>query len=223
MASKNVRVFELKLGKRALILFILGMSCLLFVVFLFGVTVGKNIDTYPEKYSRGLRGIVMEKLGWQASRAETVAAATETVKEVAKAPEEGTQEEKKTPGAAAAAPDEKQPQAPAVQASPALAPASVQPAMKLAPEPDRYQIQLGSFKEKDRVDQLSKTLTAMGFTPRVSENRVPKKGKWLRVALEGFESKEEAQKAADAVSKKIKGVNCAVSRMSSKNNDAKKE
>ena len=46
MATKNVHVFELKLGKRALILFILGMSCLLFVVFLFGVTVGKNIDVY---------------------------------------------------------------------------------------------------------------------------------------------------------------------------------
>jgi len=50
--SKNVHAFELKLGKRALILFVIGMSCLLFIVFLFGVTIGKNIDTYPEKYSR---------------------------------------------------------------------------------------------------------------------------------------------------------------------------
>jgi hypothetical protein len=81
MTSKNVRVFELKLGKRALILFILGMSCLLFVVFLFGVTVGKNIDTYPEKYSRGFRGMVMEKLGWSSNRPEITVSASETAKE----------------------------------------------------------------------------------------------------------------------------------------------
>ncbi|HUH65440.1 MAG TPA: SPOR domain-containing protein [Syntrophales bacterium] len=218
MASKNVRVFELKLGKRALILFIVGMSCFLFVAFLFGVTVGKNIDTYPEKYSRGLRGMIMEKLGWQAGKAETVAAATETAKDAART-EEGAQEEKKASGAAAPAPptsDEKQPQAPAAQASHAQAPAAVQPMVKRTPEPDRYQIQIGSFKEKDKVDQLCKKLAAIGFTARVSENHVPKKGKWLRVALEGFESREEAEKAADSVAKKIKGVNCVVSRMTTK-------
>jgi len=47
MAAKNTHRFELRMGKLGLALFILGMSALLFAVFLFGVNVGKNIDTYP--------------------------------------------------------------------------------------------------------------------------------------------------------------------------------
>ena len=48
--------------------------------------------------------------------------------------------------------------------------------------------------------------------------QVPKKGKWMRITLEGFESREDAQKAADRVARKIKGLNCVVLRMGAKNN-----
>ena len=209
MTSKNVRVFELKLGKRALILFILGMSCLLFVVFLFGVTVGKNIDTYPEKYSRGFRGMMMEKLGWSSNRPEPIVTASETAKEIAKAGvEEIVPEEKKTPNAAPMVSDERRP----------LPPAAVQAERKAPPEQEKYQIQVGSFKEKGKADQLCKNLTALGFSPRVTEMKVPNKGKWMRITLEGFESREDAQKAADGVARKIKGLSCVVLRMGAKNN-----
>jgi len=209
MTSKNVRVFELKLGKRALILFIVGMSCLLFVVFLFGVTVGKNIDTYPEKYSHGFRGMMMEKLGLSSNRAETAVSVGETATETAKAGgEEIVSEEKKAPVAAAAASDEKQPSVPA----------ATQTEIKPSLEQEKYQIQVGSFKEKEKADQLCKRLTGLGLSPRVAEMQVPKKGKWMRVTLEGFESREDAQKTADRVAKKIKGLNCVVLRMGAKNN-----
>jgi cell division protein FtsN len=208
MTSKNVRVFELKLGKRALILFIAGMSCLLFVVFLFGVTVGKNIDTYPEKYSHGFRGMMMEKLGWSSNRAETAVPAGETATETAKAGgEEIVPEEKKAPVAAAAS-DEKQPSVLA----------STQAEVKPTAEQEKYQIQVGSFKEKEKADQLCKKLVGLGFSPRVADMQVPKKGKWLRITLEGFESREDAQKAAERVAGKIKGLNCVVLRMGAKNN-----
>ncbi len=208
MTSKNVRVFELKLGKRALILFIVGMSCLLFVVFLFGVKVGKNIDTYPEKYSHGFRGMMMEKLGWSSNRAETAVSAGETVTETAKA--EGGEivpEEKKVPVAAAAPSDEKKPSVPA----------ATQAEIKSPTKQEKYQIQVGSFKEKEKADQLSKKLTGLGFSPRVAEIQVPKKGRWMRITLVGFESREDAQKAADRVAGKIKGLNCVVLRMGAKN------
>ena len=209
MTSKNVRVFELKLGKRALILFIVGMSCLLFVVFLFGVTVCKNIDTYPEKYSHGFRGMMMEKLGLSSNRAETAVSVGETATETAKAGgEEIVSEEKKAPVAAAAASDEKQPSVPA----------ATQTEIKPSLEQEKYQIQVGSFKEKEKADQLCKKLTGLGLSPRVAEMQVPKKGKWMRVTLEGFESREDAQKTADRVAKKIKGLNCVVLRMGAKNN-----
>jgi cell division protein FtsN len=209
MTSKNVRVFELKLGKRALILFILGMSCLLLVVFLFGVTVGKNIDTYPEKYSRGFRGMMMEKLGWSSNRPETTVSASETAKDTVKAGvDEIVPEEKKTPVAAPAASDEKRPSVPAAAKTEIKPPA----------EQEKYQIQVGSFKEKGKADQLCKKLTVLGFSPRVTEMQVPKKGKWMRITLEGFESREDAQKAADGVARKIKGLSCVVLKMGAKNN-----
>ncbi|MGZ3580641.1 MAG: SPOR domain-containing protein [Syntrophales bacterium] len=207
MTSKNVRVFELKLGKRALILFIVGMSCLLFVVFLFGVTVGKNIDSYPEKYSRGFRGMMMEKLGWSSNRAETAVSVGETVTETTKAGGgETVPEEKKSPAAAPS--DEKR----------ASVPAATQAEIKAPAEQEKYQIQVGSFKEKEKADQLGKKLAGLGFSPRVAEVQVPKKGKWLRITLEGFESREDAQKAADRVAGKIKGLNCVVLRTAAKNN-----
>ena len=209
MTSKNVRVFELKLGKRALILFILGMSGLLFVVFLFGVTVGKNIDTYPEKFSRGFRGMMMEKLGWSSNRPETIVTASETAKETAKAGvEEIVPEEKKAPVAAPVVSDERQPSLSA----------AAQTERKPPAEQEKYQVQVGSFKEKGKADQLCKKLTALGFSPRAAEVQVPKKGKWVRITLEGFESREDAQKAADGVARKIKGLSCVVLKMGAKNN-----
>ena len=208
MTSKNIRVFELKLGKRALMLFIAGMSCLLFVVFLFGVTVGKNIDTYPEKFSRGFRGMMMEKLGWSSNRAETAVAAGETAKETAKSVgEEDVPEEKKAPVTAPAVSDEKQPSVPA----------AAQTEIKPPAQQEKYQIQVGSFKEKEKADQLRKKLTNLGFSPRVAETQVPKKGKWVRITIEGFASRDDAQKAADGVAKKIKGLDCVVLRMGAKN------
>ncbi|MGZ6292639.1 MAG: SPOR domain-containing protein [Syntrophales bacterium] len=64
---------------------------------------------------------------------------------------------------------------------------------------------------------MGKKLAGLGFSPRVAEVQVPKKGKWLRITLEGFESREDAQKAADRVAGKIKGLNCVVLRMAAKN------
>ncbi|MEN6291958.1 MAG: hypothetical protein ABFD07_08095, partial [Methanobacterium sp.] len=48
MASGNTKNFELKLGRTGLTIVIVGITALLCGIFLFGVSVGKNIDTYPE-------------------------------------------------------------------------------------------------------------------------------------------------------------------------------
>jgi cell division protein FtsN len=49
MASRNIKNFEMKMGKTGLIIVIVGMAALLCTVFLLGVDIGKNIDTYPEQ------------------------------------------------------------------------------------------------------------------------------------------------------------------------------
>lgn len=49
MATGNEKNFELKIGKTGIIIVIAGMTALLCASFLFGIDVGKNIDTYPGK------------------------------------------------------------------------------------------------------------------------------------------------------------------------------
>jgi cell division septation protein DedD len=62
MSIKNRRVFELRLGKAGLIVFVIGMSLLLFSGFLIGVVVGKHMEAYPEQYAFGMMGLVRDRL-----------------------------------------------------------------------------------------------------------------------------------------------------------------
>jgi|GEM_PF-176543 len=58
MVTKNRRAVELKLGKLGLLLFVGGMSALLFSAFLLGLLVGEHLDAYPERYPDGLVDLV---------------------------------------------------------------------------------------------------------------------------------------------------------------------
>jgi cell division septation protein DedD len=65
---KNRRVFELRLGKVGLILFISGMSLLLFSIFLLGIVIGKQMEAYPERYSSGIPELLRDSLMAAVSR-----------------------------------------------------------------------------------------------------------------------------------------------------------
>jgi len=211
------------MGKRALILFIIGMSCLLFIVFLFGVTIGKNIDTYPEKFARGVPGMIIEKLGWSSNKTESAETVAEQSKEYAKADgEEKITDEKKVPVTAPVGIDGKQPAAQALvstqEQKPPLLSAAEQTKIKPPPMDEKYLINVVSFKEKEKADQLCKKLIDLGFTPRAAVVELHEKGKWFRVTLEGFDSREQAQKVVDSVTRKISGLNCAIHKVGVKNN-----
>jgi len=62
MAAKNRRTFELRLGKPGLILFIGGISLLLFSMFLLGILVGKHMEAYPERYSAGMGELIYDRM-----------------------------------------------------------------------------------------------------------------------------------------------------------------
>jgi hypothetical protein len=68
MATKNLRQFEFKLGKLGVVLFIMGLSILVFTAFLLGVQVGRNIDTYPELISRGIPAKILNSIGLSSPR-----------------------------------------------------------------------------------------------------------------------------------------------------------
>lgn len=62
MAAKNRRTFELRLGKLGLVLFIGGISVLLFSMFLLGIFVGKQMEAFPERYSAGMADMIYDRL-----------------------------------------------------------------------------------------------------------------------------------------------------------------
>jgi cell division septation protein DedD len=62
MAAKNRHMFELRLGKLGLILFVGGMSLLLFSMFFLGIVVGKHMEAYPERFSPGAAELIRDRL-----------------------------------------------------------------------------------------------------------------------------------------------------------------
>ncbi len=70
MASGNVKKFELKLGRAGMMIVVAGMAALLCGSFLFGVHMGRDLDTHPEKISSLPRKALA--LVWKPARAKAV-------------------------------------------------------------------------------------------------------------------------------------------------------
>jgi hypothetical protein len=50
----------------------------------------------------------------------------------------------------------------------------------------------------------------MGYDPVVDVAEIPGRGKWYRVKLRGFETREDARRVAREIERKLKGVQCLV-------------
>jgi len=225
MKSRNVRTFEFKLGKRALIIFVLGISCLLFVVFLLGIQMGKMMDAYPEKVARGIPHMIMERFGWIETRAATEVAVNEAPKEPAREGEDKVEltfydtlahKKKDASVAEKAVPESKPDAAGGTSSRQADAGSKPQTPVKVSDRPSetvvkgKYQIQVVSLKEKEKAEHFCKKLAGLGYTPRIITAELQDRGKWFRVVLDDMDSREKAQKAMDIISKKISGVNCVI-------------
>ena len=247
------------MGRLGLFLFILGMSGLLFAVFLFGVDVGKNIDTYPGKIASYIPDRIRDRAGWAGGGAKTLPSPQEEKKPesadadrdldltfydtlakkqgdagrlIVEPPREKRIKAEKTvevpPQAAkpkapvepAAAAKPKKPETPlqapvalnqqkAAPVAPVPAPAAA-PKKETAPVREKFLIQLVAYQQKSKADELAGKLKSLGYAPRVEVTSLPDKGKWFRVIMNGFQTREDAQKAADKISRSIKGLNCVV-------------
>jgi cell division septation protein DedD len=265
MALKNRRLFELRLGKLGLLLFVCGMSLLLFSSFLIGVIVGKHMEAYPERYSSGLtelirdrmfssvpkvgekevKGAGEEKFGLtfydtlggdkgatavgsressvknknsEAPAGQNAPTTTQPKKEVPmsisgdavnKTTPAVSSEEKglqKQPPSAEGPAGESRDQKPSVSPVP-----STQKAKTAAQaEAGRFEIQAAAFREKPQAEQLVKRLKAFGFSPHVVMKDLPGKGRWFRVIVDGFESREMAKEIAEQMAGKIRGLSCVI-------------
>lgn len=219
MALKNRHVFELRLGKLGLMLFIGGMSLLLFALFLMGVVVGKHMEAYPERYAAALPEIIRDRLLGDEPPAGAVV--------VPPAVERDRSEE--APGGAETAPVVTAPDPVAAQKGEAAetnvqkapAPAEVKPvadpavkssaAAEKAPQrKGRYEVQAGAYRERQPAEQLVKKMAALGFASEVVMKELPGKGQWFRVIVGGFESRVKAQEAADQLAGKVNGLKCVI-------------
>ena len=241
MASGNSKKMELKLGRTGITIVVLGMAILLFSVFLLGVVVGKNIDTYPQK----IASIPQKALAliWQKGKANTAPVFPDnkkvegepkageapvltfyndltnkkgeakdqplTEKKMVETPppkkelaQPNAEDEKITDGTILETPkktaavtkkaDEKKKSD--VKQSDAPVTASKQ----------SFIIQAASMKEKSKATRINKTVAKLGYPSKIVKVDIKGKGTWYRVIATGFETKAQAQAAADKITQKTK-------------------
>ncbi len=198
MPSQKSGDFEFKLGKFGLMVFTFGISLLLLFSFIFGVIVGKHIESYPEKIAIGIPNAIKEKLAKKVDETMESKAGEEEEFELTfydTLPKKSEEEVKEEP--------EKKP-APKVlsKVSEAKKPGST----------ESYRIQVASFKDEGRMEKLKKRLSTMGYTPRVDKISLTSSGNWFRVKLEGFDTFDEAATAATSIEKNIDGLKCLVTK-----------
>lgn len=204
MASHNSRDFEFKLGKLGLVLFIFGNALMLLFSFIFGVMVGKNIESYPEKIAKGIPRAIKEKITDTSNKAATSVTGTPNLKEQEK--DEGKNKSEKVELGFYKQLTEKDHDV--TKTSPTLKP----PTKDAQKKAGNYIVQVASFKKKDQMEKLKDRLTAMGYTPIIDETDLTRKGTWFRVKLGGFQSSQEARTAATHLESKIRGLKCMVIR-----------
>jgi cell division protein FtsN len=205
MTSHNSRDFEFKLGKLGLVLFTVGIALLLFFSFIFGVMVGKNIESYPEKIAKGIPRVIKETLTEASDKAissikgndgsqETTAPTDQKKSEQIelgfydKLTEKEKTRETKLSTPKITAPREKTKQAGA------------------------YIVQVASFRTKEQMEKLNTRLTELGYGPEIDETDLGEKGTWFRVRLAGFENDHDARAVATAIESQVRGVKCMIIR-----------
>jgi len=70
-------------------------------------------------------------------------------------------------------------------------------------------IQVASLKDKTKANQIHKTVAGLGYPSKILKMDLNEKGIWYRVLATGFETKVQAQAAAERISKKVK-VKCII-------------
>lgn len=215
MMTKNTRRFEFKLGRIGLTIFLLGISGLLFGVFLLGVNVGKNIDTYPEKIVRFLPDRIRALIRLPVKTSEPIIVAREEVEQVK--PEPGldlTYHERLVKGKQESIPPpSSESEAPKIKPKPNTPAPGVENERPLKEKPavrEEFLVQVASYQEKNKAEALAKKISGMGYASRTEVIDLPHKGKWYRVVMGAFPGRPEAQKAVEAVSRNNKGLNCVI-------------
>jgi cell division protein FtsN len=236
MATGNIKNFELKVGKAGLIIIVVGMAVLLCTAFLFGVDVGKNIDTYPDKIAALPQKALA--LVWQPAKIRAARSAPDNKNGPGQTQEnidltfyndltskKGIPKEQPVP--------EKQsvffpPQNGEetvtgnfnVKTQNAPVPVNEKTKEKgelkikevvpsVASNKQKFIIQVASLKDKTTANKMNKKISSLGFISQVIKVDVKGKGVFFRVIVSGFENKVQADEAGKKITKKT-GTDCII-------------
>lgn len=236
MATGNKKKFEITLGKTGILIIVAGMTGLLCAAFLFGVDMGKNMDTYPEK----IAGLPYKALAlvWRPAKMKVARDVQSGQKTYSVLNEEemdltfhDTLTRRKDMKVNAIAPSEKpvpspppeevrrRPEndipkepLPAVVKHTDNAKKVTQGNEKASTEgPDRksFYVQAAALKEKEKALKISRNISSLGFPSDVVRAEIEGKGVVFRVIVPGFADREQADQAAKLIFKKT-GKKCIV-------------
>ena len=208
MSSQNSRDFEFKLGKLGLVLFTFGIALLLLSSFMFGVMVGKNIESYPEKIAKGIPQAIKETVVDAPHEAISKIIKEDEIKASGEAENKEQKDNFKVTFFDKLTEKEKQ----TSRELPGSAASSKSKNETRLPSKNKYMIQLASFRDKTKMEALRKKLSTMGYTPRIDEINLVSKGTWYRVILDGFSNTDEARKIKTLLEKNIRGLKCIIVR-----------
>jgi len=200
------RDFELKLGKLGVVLFTLGISCLLLVSFIFGVMVGLNIESAPEDIALSIPRLIKQRIA-RAPEGEPAKQEEGQGEEARKTPK-GEKDEFKLSYFDTLTKKSDAVKSPELKGTkePPPGAAGKAPAAK-----GKFILQVASLQDRAKAEELRGTLIQMGYDPFVDMADLPGKGKWYRVKLRGFETREDARRVGAEIERKIKGLQCLVS------------
>lgn len=177
------------------------------MAFAFGVMVGKNIETYPAKITGAIPGLIREKIA-SAPLDPGIASVQGDVREARKDDVKLTFYDTLTGKKTGETKGEMLPQSVQEEKSPA----KEKPAIQEKPQAkENFMVRVASLRDEQKAQDLQKKLSGMGYQSMLETREVDRKGTFYRVSLRGFETRDEAEKAADLVQKKAK-VKCLVVR-----------
>ena len=208
MPSRKGKDFEFTLGKVGLALFTFVISVLLLCAFMFGVIVGKNIESYPQKIAKGIPTAIKQKIirddgcetGKTTKQKETTEDFSFTFYDTLS--KRGVDPVKALPQAKASPEKKTAPAKTSLQ--------SAKRAEKPLSRTSGYIVQIASFRDKSRMEKLRSRLLALGYSPVVDKIRLKTRGTWYRLRLHGFTTVVEARRETNKIESTIKGLKCLV-------------
>jgi len=191
---RKTEAFEFKLSKFGLFFFTVIIALFLLFSFICGVIVGKNIESYPEKIARGIPGAIKEKIVKSRDIPADTGEGEDDFEFTFYDTLKGKREDIKGTfaGRSGGEPSEK-----------------YNPPGEKQTD-NRYMIQIASFRDKSRTEDLKAKLSDMGYSPKVDEVILRSSGRWFRVKLQGFATYDDARRVASLLEKKVRGIKCLV-------------